>query len=68
MYAVESMGNEVYKLFAFTDGTVTWSMSEISLERHTKYQITIEKIAQSNTIWNIFVPIKYINLIKNVKY
>ena len=45
MHAVESMGNEVYKLFALTDGTVTWSMSEISLERHTKYQITIEKIA-----------------------
>ena len=47
MHGEKVCKNEVCKLFALRDGTVTWSMLEISSEKKT-----IEKI-QSNTIWDI---------------
>ena len=61
MHGEKVCKNEVCKLFALRDGTVTWSMLEISSEKKT-----IEKI-QSNTIWDI-CPVKSINLMKIVKY
>ena len=30
-------------------------------KQQNKSKITIEKILQSNTIWNIFVPTKFLN-------
>ena len=62
MHGEKVCKNEVCKLFALRDGTVTWSMLEISSEKKK----LLRKYNQ--ILFEIFVPGKSINLMKNVKY